>query len=1309
LFNKGYNIYHNSKGPSRGVAILLSSKCKFEVLEEGRDLDDNILILKLKMGRKIFTVGSIYGPNTNQGVHFFEELKQKVNSMNCNNIILGGDWNCTFDNRGIADNIDVINMVNIPSKIRTEHLLRVCNSLGVTDPYRTLWPVRRDYTYVPAIEGNLNRSRLDFFLVSHNLIPTVGNCTINNALLTKAFDHKEISISFKYKVHKNKNMSIMNSLVGQPEIEIAVKAAAYECFFHHIDYTLYPMPRNELLMQIGLVYESLDQYMSMKKEHNNNLDDLNLAMGVDRQKEIMEGRLRALPPYTEVAGSRLTCSEEFFFEALCSMVRNSALKYQKKIYSNEIEWETQILGEINVLKEDFIVNQNDIFELEHRLVNLRENRIKREVENYKISELLNSEKMTPQFLNLLKCTKGEDSLSVVKDGNGEVFDNKVAQEEYIRSEYEKIYKKPINRALDDDCIEKFLEEVNTIEEVNNTKLTVQERQNLEQDLTLDELDKAVRKVKVKSAPGADGYSNKFIKHHWDTFRVPLFRLANFFYAENRLSDSFRSADIKLIPKKGNITELKNWRPISLLNCFYKIISRVFTNRIRTVIDKITKVGQKGHSKNKRCQEVLITLIEGITECKIKNKRGAILSVDIKKAFDCIAHDFVEKALHYYNFGPNMIKWVLLLSTGRRACLLLDNGRKTNFFNLLRGNAQGDVISPFIFNICFQILLNKINFDLQINPVLDSVAVEFDLSEERIASGHRSQQVVSTNKVKVLAMADDATFIVKMEHNTLRRIKDILAEYGTLTWLECNIEKTVLIPIGDTTNIDPRIVDLGFSITNKTVIVGMEISNDLGHFENVITNIQNKIRREINYYRRFNLSLPGRVNIAKTMLYSQINYLGCFLPFDSRQCTAIENIIGEFVSGNLKIARKRWVMDRDKGGLGLFNVEDYLDAQRCNWFKLLQEGENCDEQWKRTLKISSNGILRNLRCSWVNKFNRPICYGIAKSFAKFRDKLVVYKLNYWEGLVYCNSNIRTPTRPSREFDDAFFNEFITNERERKIIESLCVRNFFSNGEIIGGEIFRYQTGLQLTDEKLSTITRVLLRIKVHQETNFAGETSTLTVRDILLNKNYKGAFFRKILTFNNIIENPHNIVKYAGTSESVITLEQGKDLNSLWGFNFLDTGVRTFVFKLHNNSIGTNLRVSKFVRGHSPICTFCALTENPDDKQESILHLFFQCRTVEPLIMEYYSNILGNEEFEVMQRKNFFGGFNRGEKSTKTVLLFINLWFKYYIWMCRLRKCIPTLGGVRNYIKTKVHLTSKISKKWKMWLNSAELNKEYLLG
>jgi retron-type reverse transcriptase len=181
----------------------------------------------------------------------------------------------------------------------------------------------------------------------------------------------------------------------------------------------------------------------------------------------------------------------------------------------------------------------------------------------------------------------------------------------------------------------------------------------------------------------------------------LYNYALTSFEKGVLSETFNTAKIRLIPKKGDITKIGNWRPISLLSCFYKILSRVYANRLIKVIDRVTNVGQKGYSKTKQCQEVLISIIDGIGKCKSKKLSGAVLSIDIKKAFDRISHNYLKEVLRFFNFGENLINCLLTLCTNRFASIINDEGCTGKKFKLERGNAQGDTISPFLFNIGYQ--------------------------------------------------------------------------------------------------------------------------------------------------------------------------------------------------------------------------------------------------------------------------------------------------------------------------------------------------------------------------------------------------------------------------------------------------------------------------------------------------------------------------------------------------------------------------------------------------------------------------------
>jgi Reverse transcriptase (RNA-dependent DNA polymerase) len=162
------------------------------------------------------------------------------------------------------------------------------------------------------------------------------------------------------------------------------------------------------------------------------------------------------------------------------------------------------------------------------------------------------------------------------------------------------------------------------------------------------------KGKLRSAPGADGFSNLLIRRCWTFLRYPLLNYANHCYREGQLTTNFKSARIRLIPKKGDITALKNWRPISLLPNLYKILSRAINTRLNKYINRICSRSQKGYNNVRYTQEALINTWEKIAYCRANNIKGAVVAIDMAKAFDTLSHDYVNLVYKFFNIGPNMI-------------------------------------------------------------------------------------------------------------------------------------------------------------------------------------------------------------------------------------------------------------------------------------------------------------------------------------------------------------------------------------------------------------------------------------------------------------------------------------------------------------------------------------------------------------------------------------------------------------------------------------------------------------------------------
>jgi hypothetical protein len=123
--------------------------------------------------------------------------------------------------------------------------------------------------------------------------------------------------------------------------------------------------------------------------------------------------------------------------------------------------------------------------------------------------------------------------------------------------------------------------------VADSKLSNEEMTTLDLPLTMEELNTAVEGANSSSAPGIEGFNTKIIQKFWYIFSIPLHRYAIKCFENGRLTKSFKTAVFKLIPKKGDCSDINKWRPISLLSCLYKVISRAINNRLKLVVNRFT--------------------------------------------------------------------------------------------------------------------------------------------------------------------------------------------------------------------------------------------------------------------------------------------------------------------------------------------------------------------------------------------------------------------------------------------------------------------------------------------------------------------------------------------------------------------------------------------------------------------------------------------------------------------------------------------------------------------------------------------------
>jgi hypothetical protein len=274
-----------------------------------------------------------------------------------------------------------------------------------------------------------------------------------------------------------------------------------------------------------------------------------------------------------------------------------------------------------------------------------------ELGKFRNFDILNTEKMTPRFLALAKINKKIASIDSIRNDDGSEFLTREERYQHIKGFYERIYAVKPGVILDGNCIENFLgQEVCNNNLVRNSKLNKTDKLTFDSELSLQELDKAAMGLNEKSAGGLDGIGSKFIKKYWAYLRKPLQRYANYCAGTGMLTQSFNSAGIRLIPKKGDITQIKNWRPISLLNCIYKVIAKALDNRLKKVSEKILSRAQKGFTSRRQLQECIINTVETIAYAEKNNIPGFILGLDMAKAFDTVRHECITHVYRFFNLA-----------------------------------------------------------------------------------------------------------------------------------------------------------------------------------------------------------------------------------------------------------------------------------------------------------------------------------------------------------------------------------------------------------------------------------------------------------------------------------------------------------------------------------------------------------------------------------------------------------------------------------------------------------------------------------
>jgi hypothetical protein len=166
--------------------------------------------------------------------------------------------------------------------------------------------------------------------------------------------------------------------------------------------------------------------------------------------------------------------------------------------------------------------------------------------------------------------------------------------------------------------------------MNMRRLNEDDRNYLTAPFSFDEIYKVVSDLKHNSAPGPDGLPAEFFQDFWDIIKKDIWSLCDDFCKGNLDIKRLNYGVITLIPKVDNAMEMKNFRPICLLNVCYKIITKTLNNRLSSCINKVISENQFGFVKGKYILDCVVALHEIIHEVKKRSKVGLFSKLTLRR-------------------------------------------------------------------------------------------------------------------------------------------------------------------------------------------------------------------------------------------------------------------------------------------------------------------------------------------------------------------------------------------------------------------------------------------------------------------------------------------------------------------------------------------------------------------------------------------------------------------------------------------------------------------------------------------------------
>uniref|UniRef100_A0A670HV05 Reverse transcriptase domain-containing protein n=1 Tax=Podarcis muralis TaxID=64176 RepID=A0A670HV05_PODMU len=249
------------------------------------------------------------------------------------------------------------------------------------------------------------------------------------------------------------------------------------------------------------------------------------------------------------------------------------------------------------------------------------------------------------------------------------------------------------------------------------KISHESKIALNQKITEQEIEGAIQNMQLGKSPGPDGLTSRYYKMLKEWLLQPMKEVCNEILEGKRAPETWKEAYITLIPKtETEKTQLKNYRPISLLNVDYKIFADILAKRLKKVLMEEIHRDQAGFLPRRHLSDNVRNIIDILEKLEVNiNTKAVLIFVDAEKAFDNISWSFMKKNLQGMGVGQGFENGIGAIYSEQKAKLIVNNV-VTEEFKIEKGTRQGCPISPLLFISVLEVLLNMIRRDQLVKGV-----------------------------------------------------------------------------------------------------------------------------------------------------------------------------------------------------------------------------------------------------------------------------------------------------------------------------------------------------------------------------------------------------------------------------------------------------------------------------------------------------------------------------------------------------------------------------------------------------------------